>query len=176
MIIKEVTDVSAHRADLVELLRDSVAGGASVGFLPPLSDTDAGDYWASVEGDLRAGSRRVCVAIADAKVVGVVQLALHGKANGKHRGEIEKLMVHSACRGRGIARRLMEKIEQCARESGRSLLILDTRTGDVAEQLYRKIGYIEAGRIPEFARSAAGTLDATCIFYKQLMPAAQPAD
>ncbi|WP_193165215.1 GNAT family N-acetyltransferase [Microbulbifer hainanensis] len=175
MVIKEITGLAEYRAALIELLNDSVAGGASVGFLPPLSDTDAANYWVSVEEDLHAGARRVCVAIADGKVVGVVQLALHGKANGNHRGEVEKLMVHSACRGRGIARLLMEKIEQCARDSGRSLLILDTRVGDVAEQLYRKIGYIEAGQIPAFARSAAGTLDATCIFYKQLEPAPSTA-
>ncbi|WP_346839503.1 GNAT family N-acetyltransferase [Microbulbifer sp. SAOS-129_SWC] len=168
MVIKEITELAAHRVQLVELLRDSVAGGASVGFLPPLSDIDAGDYWASVEEDLNAGCRRVCIAIDDGKVIGVVQLALHGKANGNHRGEVEKLMVHSACRGRGIAGRLMESIEQCARDSGRSLLILDTRVGDTAERLYRKLGYIEVGQIPAFARSAAGTLDATCIFYKQL--------
>ena len=175
MVIKEITELAAHRAELIELLCDSVAGGASVGFLPPLSDTDAGDYWMSVEDDLHAGGRRVCVAIDDGKVVGVVQLALHGKANGNHRGEVEKLLVHSASRGRGIARLLMETIEQCARQSGRSLLILDTRVGDVAEQLYRKLDYIEAGQIPAFARSAAGTLDATCIFYKQLKPATPTA-
>lgn len=175
MLIEEILELAEHRADLLAVLRDSVAGGASVGFLPPLSDTDAGDYWASVEEDLRAGSRRVCIASIDGRVVGVVQLALHAKANGNHRGEVEKLMVHSDYRGRGIARRLMEKIEECARCSARQLLVLDTRTGDAAEQLYRKIGYVEAGCIPAFARSAAGTLDATTLFYKQLEPATEPA-
>jgi hypothetical protein len=50
----------------------------------------------------------------------------------------------------------------------RTLLVLDTRSGDTASVLYRKCGYIEAGPIPAYALNAAGQLDATTYFYKQL--------
>lgn len=62
----------------------------------------------------------------------------------------------------------MQAVESVARELDRPLLVLDTRQGDMAEQLYRKLGYIEAGVIPSYARSATGSLDATIIFYKLL--------
>jgi ribosomal protein S18 acetylase RimI-like enzyme len=62
----------------------------------------------------------------------------------------------------------MQAMEQGAREAGRTLLVLDTRVGDIASTLYRQLGYQEAGQIPNFARNADGTLAATQFFYKQL--------
>lgn len=148
----------------VRLLQDVVSGGASVGFLPPLDSAAAQAYWRGVaeEGVI------LLVAIEEGEIVGTVQLALAGKANAKHRAEVQKLMVATPFRGRGIARKLMERIEEIALEERRTLLVLDTRQGDVAESLYRKLGYIEAGVIPDFALSANGELDATVIFYKPL--------
>nr|MBF4390469.1 GNAT family N-acetyltransferase [Vibrio anguillarum] len=63
---------------------------------------------------------------------------------------------------------LMSLMEKTALELSLQLLVLDTRLGDVASLLYRSIGYIEAGQIPEFARSSSGKLEATVYFYKQL--------
>ena len=42
---------------LVELLRESVNGGAPLGFLPPLSADECRNYWLSLRAELRAGSR-----------------------------------------------------------------------------------------------------------------------
>jgi hypothetical protein len=62
----------------------------------------------------------------------------------------------------------MEAIEPMARELGRSLLVLDTRLGDKAEHLYRKLRSTEVGIIPSYAQNAAGMLEATILFYKLL--------
>ncbi len=59
-------------------------------------------------------------------------------------------------------------MESSAEEIGLSLLVLDTRLGDIASSLYRAIGYNEAGQIPQFARSSSGELEATVYFYKLL--------
>ena len=67
------------------------------------------------------------------------------------RAEIAKLMVHPRARGRGLAKRLMATAEQAARDLGRRLLVLDTVEGGVADGLYRRLGWTEAGRIPDFA-------------------------
>ncbi len=40
--------------------------------------------------------------------------------------------------------------------------------GTVAEQLYRKPGYHEAGVIPLYVRNAAGAFEGTVVFYKAL--------
>ena len=155
-------------SELVTLLQDAVASGASIGFLPPLSEEEAREYWTSVLEDIAQKKRVLLIARHSAQVIGAVQLELATKANAQHRAEVQKLFVLQHERRRGIGRRLMEAIEPIARERGRTLLVLDTRLGDNAERLYRKLGYIEVGIIPSYAQDATGTLDATIIFYKLL--------
>ena len=77
-------------------------------------------------------------------------------------------MVHTAHRGRGIAQALMNAIEAEARSAGRTTLVLDTREGDPSERLYTKLGYTRAGIIPQYARSADGSLHSTVYMYKLL--------
>jgi len=153
---------------LVRLLQDAVDSGASVGFLAPLSDEDAYAYWNSVLDDVASGTCVLLVAREAGNIVGSVQLELATKPNAYHRAEVQKLFVFRHARKRGIGGQLMQAIEQVATEQQRTLLVLDTRQGDNAERLYRKLGYIEAGFIPAYALSSAGTADTTVIFYKIL--------
>ena len=155
---------------LIYLLQDAVASGASVGFLAPLSIEAALDYWNAVFEEVAQDTCVLLVAREGGQIAGSVQLALAMKPNAQHRAEVQKLFVLSSQRRRGIGRALMQKVELVAREAGRTLLVLDTRQGDSAEQLYRMLKYCEVGIIPAYARSASGTLDSTIIFYKILPP------
>src|SRR5258708_1473735 len=163
-LIPSITCVSPEEGplvlpELIHLLQDTVASGASVGFLPPLNDEDAHHYWSEVFQDLAQGTQVLLVAREAGQIVGSVQLALASKPNASHRAEVQKLFVLQTQRRRGTGRALMQTIEQVALEHGRMLLVLDTRQGDAAEQLYRKLAYIEAGVIPAYARNATGELD-----------------
>jgi ribosomal protein S18 acetylase RimI-like enzyme len=153
-----------ERRRLIDLLVAVVDDGASVGFLPPLARAEAAAYW---EGVLEPGVL-LLVAEAAGEVAGTVQLHLALRPNGRHRAEVAKLMVHPRARRAGIGRALMLAAEAEAGRRGRTLLVLDTRAGDVSNRLYRSLGYVEAGRIPRFARSAGGRLDDTVIYYKEL--------
>ena len=158
-----------EQAALVAILKDSVDGGASVGFLPPLDDGEAIDYWQGVLAPIEKGSRLLWIAREpDRCVVGTVQLDLESRPNGSHRAEIMKLMVHASARRRGIGRALMLAAEAEARGRGRTTLVLDTRPGDPAEKLYQSLGWTLAGIIPRYARSADGTLDPTAVYYRLL--------
>jgi ribosomal protein S18 acetylase RimI-like enzyme len=145
-----------------------VNSGAAVGFLPPLSTRMAEDYWGEVIRELAQGTRILLVASEENVVTGAVQLALVTRPNSLHRAEVQKLFVHTSFRQRGIAQALMKALEEAAMSEGRKLLVLDTRRGDAAEQLYLKLGYTRAGIIPRYARSADGTLHDTVVFYRVL--------
>ncbi|HEX3272062.1 MAG TPA: GNAT family N-acetyltransferase [Ktedonobacterales bacterium] len=150
------------------LLRDAVASGASVGFLPPLKPEESRAFWQETLDEVATGTRLALGAWLDEQLVGTVHLALATKPNGRHRGEVQKLLVHTSARRQGIAQKLLEAIERVALDSGRTLLVLDTEQGSDAERLYRRVGYTEAGVIPRFAATTAGPLTATVIFYKEL--------
>lgn len=165
IVVREVTSLS--RSEIEQLSGILVAvteDGASVGYLPPLDPSEARSYW---EGVVRPGNI-LLVAERDGRIVGAAQLELAMKRNGSHRAEVNKVLVDPACQRQGIGRRLMEALEDVARREGRTLLHLDTREGDGANDLYRRMGFTEAGRIPQWARSAAGTLEATVFYYKLL--------
>ncbi len=149
---------------LSELLISVVEDGASIGFLPPLKKDDALRYWQEA---IQPGVK-VWIAIKNDKIVGTVQLHLAMKPNASHRAEVAKLMVHPGYRRNGIAKLLMQTIEDTARTEGRSLLVLDTRSGDPSNHLYKSLGYIEAGRIPNYAKSSNGSLDDTIFYYKEI--------
>jgi hypothetical protein len=55
-----------------------------------------------------------------------------------------------------------------ARDSGKTLLVLDTVTGSDAERLYARLGWIRVGIIPDYALLSRGGLSPTTVFYKAL--------
>lgn len=152
---------------LTTLLQDTVADGASVGFLAPLPADDARTYWQGVLAALGPGLQ-LWIASDGNALLGSVQLAPCLKPNGRHRGEVQKLMVHPASRGRGVAAALLAALEASARAQGLHLLVLDTEQGSPAEAVYTRLGWQRAGEIPGFAIRAHGGLAATVLFFKQL--------
>jgi acetyltransferase len=164
------TDFDTVLPSLKTLLIESVAGGASIGFYAPLADADADRYWRGVQMGVRQSERILVVAFdAAGALAGAGQLALETRyPNGRHRAEVQKLMVAPAARRQGIARVLMRALEQAARDAGRTLLLLDTREGDAAEQLYRSLGWMLAGPVPGYVLEADGTRHTTLIFYRTL--------
>ncbi len=152
---------------LTRLLQATVAGGASVGFLAPLTETEAAAYWRETFAEL-GDTRLLWVAELDGQVVGTVQLCPSSRANGQHRAEIQKLLVHPDYRGRGIAARLMAEAESAARSLGRWLLVLDTESGSVAEIVYKKLGWVACGGVPGFALSTEGVPRDNVYYYKEL--------
>ncbi|MBH5318977.1 GNAT family N-acetyltransferase [Paenibacillus sp. GSMTC-2017] len=163
--IEQLQSVGKHVDSLSELLIQVVEDGASIGFLPPMMHSEAIAYWNQVV------SPEVILFVAkmDDRIIGSVQLHLCTKQNGGHRAEIAKLMTHPDYRRKGIGRNLMEQAARRATDEGRTLLVLDTREGDPSNDLYTSLGYLEAGRIPDYAKSASGKLDATVFYFKKLI-------
>ncbi|WP_023590781.1 GNAT family N-acetyltransferase [Streptomyces thermolilacinus] len=161
--------VRASAPGLGALLRDAVDGGASVGFLAPLGAGDAADWWRGAAEEAERGVRTVWAAYgARSALLGVVTLVRATAPNQRHRGDIAKLLVHSAARGRGLGRRLLAAAEAGAAAAGLTLLVLDTETGSPAEGLYRSAGWTRAGTIPGYAADPAGEPRPTTYYYKAL--------
>lgn len=160
---------------LAQLLIDAVESGAAVSFLSPLAVEQAQQWWRQVIG--AADPRAIFLVARDADgIVGTVQFHPAWAPNQPHRGDIAKLIVHRRGRGAGLGTQLMRAIEQAAREAGFRLLTLDAKSGGAAERLYRRIGWIYAGTIPEYALDTDGiTPHATEIFYKKLSQPGDPA-
>lgn len=162
--IEEIKSIESHIVPLSELLVKVVDDGASIGFLPPMKLSVARQYWQTVINP----DVILFIAKINNEIVGTIQVHLCTKENGLHRAEIAKLMTGPNARRKGVARALMKVAEERAVREGRTLLVLDTREGDPSNHLYQSIGFIPAGKIPNFALSGEGELDTTVIYYKNL--------
>jgi acetyltransferase len=157
------------RTQLVDLLLDAVANGASMGFLAGMTSRDADHYWQGVSGLLAGGSRVLLAASHEGTLFGTVQLDLCQRPNDSHRAEVQTMMVHSRVRRRGIGGVLLRAVEAEALELGRKLLFLDIESGSGAEQLYRWLGYTCAGEVPDHVSGPDGKLPPSAIYYKNLL-------
>ena len=167
----EALDVAAANAAerrLARILVACVEGGASVSFLPPLSLERAGAFWRRAASDASAGRRVVLAGWRDGSLVATGMLDLAMPENQPHRAEVQKVLVLPSARRAGLARGMMRALEAAARAAGRTLLVLDTRTGEAGEALYRAEGWQEYGRLGGYAVDASGVPTETTFFYKRL--------
>jgi len=94
------------------------------------------------------GKRVHLVAEVAGKVIGTVTLTREEHPLESHRAELSSLVVHPDYQRRGIARCLVEVSKSYARDMGIEILEVSCRGGEVAETVYRHLGFIEWGRLP----------------------------
>jgi GNAT superfamily N-acetyltransferase len=153
---------------LSDVLIDCVEGGASVSFMLPMSRAKAEAFWQSISASVDRGERIVLAAEdASGTIVGTVQVILDQPENQPHRGDLAKMLVHRRARRQGVGAALLAAAEYRALERGKTLLVLDTASGD-AERLYARQGWQRCGEIPEYALMPDGKPCATTIFFKFL--------
>lgn len=163
--VTELTDAQMH--GLAQVLIDCVDGGASVSFMHPLPLAKALAFWRGVAEALHDADRILLLAEDASGIVGTVQLVFAQPENQPHRADLSKMLVHRRVRRRGIGAALMRGAEDAARRSGKSLLVLDTASGD-AERLYARLGLTLAGIIPDYALWPNGGLCSTSVYYRKL--------
>lgn len=155
--------------ELSDILETCVNDGASVSFMLPFTRDKSRPFWMSVAQSVDRGERIVLGTLnAAGELIGTVQLISDQPENQPHRADVAKLLVHPSARRGGVARNLMNELEHCAREQGKTLLVLDTATGSGAELFYHNCGWQKVGVIPGYAKMPDGMLTGTTLFYKTL--------
>ena len=163
------SSLAAERDELATLLCECVNAGGSLNFLAPMPRSDAIAYWSSVLPELESGDRILVVARDGHRIVGSAQLAFTSKPNGRHRAEVNKVMVLPSHRRRGIAAQLMNELERHARGRAIRLLVLDTAEGQSgAQAFYESLGYTYVGGIPDYALDPHGVPVKNAIYFKSL--------
>jgi ribosomal protein S18 acetylase RimI-like enzyme len=159
-------ELPRHLDGLAAVLADCVAGGASVSYMAPFTHADARAQFEAWAVEVAHGTRLLLAAFHGQEVVGTVQVVFATPPNQPHRADIAKLLVHRSARRRGVAQLLMERAEAEARAEGKTLLVLDTVTGDDAERLYTRLGWTRVGVIPNYALYPDGRPCDTTVFWK----------
>lgn len=171
-VVVEVDEAMLARAlpEFCRIVCDSVNDGAAISFMAPMSEADAGAFWMGVvRPEIALQNRVLFGAQYGGQFVGTVQLILQMPPNQSDRGEIAKMVVHPAFRRLGIARVLLDHALERAKTTGKTIVTLETRTGDSAEPLYASFGFQAAGTIPNFAWNPDGKAKhATTFMYLEM--------
>ena len=171
VVIRELdgTEALARVAELAEVLRDCVEGGASVGFMLPLAEGRPEAFWQRVAAGVAASERHLFVAEDEAgRICGTLSLVIDMPDNQPHRADVSKMLVHRRMRRQGVAERLLRALEARAREVGKTTLVLDTVTGSEASRVYERLGWQRAGDIPNYALMPDGAFCSTTYYFRML--------
>ncbi len=158
----------SHVEQLADVLIDCVEGGASVGFMLPISRERALAFWRGVAEGVNAGKRVILVAEDEQGICGTVQLVFDLPDNQPHRADLVKMLVHRRARRKGLAAALLTAAEATARECGKTVLVLDAVTDGDAARLYARMGWVRVGDVPSFALMPDGVPCSTTYFYRDL--------
>jgi GNAT superfamily N-acetyltransferase len=161
-------DVTRHLESLASLLLDAHESGMALGLAAPLSLEAAGAAYADAAARLSQSERLLFAAFDGEEVVGAVQLDRAEAGNGRHRGEIRRLVVRADRRGAGVGRALMDTATDAARGLGLRLLWLSTHEGTDADRIYERLGWTRVGVIPDYAELPNGELSGNAFYFRKL--------
>ncbi|KIW21539.1 hypothetical protein PV08_02119 [Exophiala spinifera] len=148
-------------------------------FLPPLSYDLMTSWWRQRFDEVTTGARHIVIQVSEVserssmdlaapwasegrgwpllenglEVSGVVTLSTPFSQTGPFRAVVQKLFVSPLHRQRGIAKRMLVKLEDVALAHDRWNLMLDTSVGSEADKVYPRLGYERLGIVREYGIS-----------------------
>jgi ribosomal protein S18 acetylase RimI-like enzyme len=157
--VEAVTSVERLRAfegsdleDLCEATVAAIADGGGFGWVRAPAMSVLENYW---NGVLLVPERQLFVARLNGTVCGSVQLVAPPRNNEAQAfaAQLTSNFLAPWSRGHGLARRMIEIVEDAARHAGFAILNLDVRaTQEAAIGLYETMGFQRWGTHPAYAR------------------------
>lgn len=144
--------------DLCDAAELAIKDGGGFGWVDPPEREVMERYW---RGVLTVPGRSLFVGRLDGVIAGSAQLVRPPPNNEAQRfaASLTTFFVAPWGRGHGLAREIVEAVEDEARVDGFEVLQLDVRETQVAAiQLYRALGYRHWGTNPDYARVGGRTL------------------
>lgn len=154
---------------LAEAATAAILDGGGFGWLTPPGRGELERYF---RGVLLVPERELYLGRMDGAIVAAAQLVRPSRNNEAQAFAAWMMHAFTApyARGRGVARRLVTRVEEGARARGYHVLNLDVReTQHAAIALYESLGFIRWGTHPVYARADGQTL-AGHYYYKLLQP------
>lgn len=151
-----------------------------------VKQTDAKDLWENIYSrntpeeveervansirKMQSGEGIHLVAEVDGVVIGNMLLKRETHPLYAHKCSLDDVVVNPAFQGMGIAKSLFNECKNVAVRKGLKLVTVSCRGGTPAEEVYKKLGFIEAGRIPNGIIESWGDMNTfdEIYFYQEL--------
>ncbi len=149
-------DADVHA--LAEAATAAILDGGGFGWVKPPKASTVEQYF---RGVLLVPERELIVGRMDGVIYGAVQLHLPSRNNEAQAfaASVQHHFVAPYARGHGLARLILLRAEEHARQSGYHVLNLDVReTQEAAIALYEAAGFVRWGTHPAYARVRGTTV------------------
>lgn len=155
--------------DLCDATDAAIEGGGGFGWVNVPERASLERYW---QGVITAPTRWLFVARLDGVICGTTQLILP-PGNNEAQGHIVHMTTNFVApwaRGHGIARKLLQNVEETAKKADYAVINLDVRTTmEGAVALYESLGYVRFGEHPVSVRVDGRTVS-SYYYYKNINP------
>ncbi|KAI9720135.1 MAG: hypothetical protein M1828_005781 [Chrysothrix sp. TS-e1954] len=175
LILFNVEEHSQYLAQFVDIHIACIEQDKLVAqFLPPLNRSKLEQHWATHAQHTKSGAKKIIMQFAPAadgtkELAGFVMLARDPTETGQYRGDIRYLLVSPSHRRKGIAARLMTRLEEIAKAEACTKLILGTEQGSTAEMVYPRLNYTKLCVIPDYCVSPVDNKEINqTLFFKDL--------
>ncbi|MCU1491098.1 MAG: family N-acetyltransferase [Acidimicrobiaceae bacterium] len=136
---------------------DATNAGGALGFLPPLALEPIPPRAEAAFERIRQGVDHLLVASVGGEPVGWLLLERDPRPYADHWLTLKRLQVHPDHQRSGHGSALLEEARRFGTDRlGLDFLLLTVREGTGADELYRRFGYREVGRIPGAMRLSPG--------------------
>jgi acetyltransferase len=159
------SEILERRAEFQALVRDAVETMGTVGFVLPVTTDKLDRYWSGVAREAESGEREVLAAFEEGVVIGMLQIAYEKAESVRHRGDLQKLMVLSAHRRRGVARALLRDAMARMRALGLAMYTITTAHEAPTEVLVRQLSFTRYGVMPHYGVTPDGSLHDASMHY-----------
>lgn len=137
---------------MVRLMNTVAVNETTLGFFEPIDDAQGLQLMQGLQAELSKGACHLLIARSDdQQIIGMIVLAPQALPARRHIAELRRCVIDPAFRGRFLLRGwacILHKAEQLRCD----MLILDVRGDGKAEQLWRRLGFVEYGRLDDYAR------------------------
>lgn len=137
---------------MVQLMNTVAVRETTLGFHEPLDMSVGIALIEGMQADVKKGSIHLLIARDDAqKIVGMIVLAPQSLPARRHIVELRRCVIGPAYRGQFLVdgwELTLDKVQQLNCD----MMILDVRSDGKAEQLWRRLGFQEYGRMEDYAR------------------------
>jgi GNAT superfamily N-acetyltransferase len=147
---------AALRAELLACWTDVSNAGGAVGFVPPVTPDDVEPLLNRLIDGITSGRDVLALLTVDGATAGFASLVGSASPLRLHWGTVLRVQVHPSLQGAGYGGVLMAGVHDIARSRGWEFVHLTTRGGTGVDAFYRRLGYVEHGRLPGAIRMAPG--------------------